>query len=363
MSSVSARSPRFSIAIPNFNYGKFLPTTIQSVLDQGDDEVEIVINDNASTDDSVDVARSFADPRVYVHVNPVNVGFAGNLDLAVGHTSGTHVILLSSDDVMFPGALAAYRSILESEHAPSRTVVSSTSNVIDAEGRFVRTRPWSTYGVASDVPDAMWTAQAGRPVLVEDPSRMLRWGMLAMRNPLPLAPTCYPRELWERVGGYGGRRAMNPDKWFHWRLLATAPTVLLVDEPLFGYRVHGGGQINAAARAGAMKFMVDQYAYTYEAGDDLLDAAGISRSELRSAFVRHDGVERALAFLLSGSQREALRYLSFAAAVYPEIAHRDPMWRAASFLARLPSGEKVLKLGRSVGPAVERRVRRSWRAA
>ena len=103
----------FSIAIPNFNYGKYIGATIQSVLDQREPAAEIYVSDNASTDDTVRVLEAIDDPVLRWHRNRRNVGFAGNIDRAVMPTTGTHVIVLSSDDLMLPDALATYRKLLD----------------------------------------------------------------------------------------------------------------------------------------------------------------------------------------------------------------------------------------------------------
>ena len=95
---------KFSICIPNYNYGRYLGRTIQSVLDQQGADFELLVSDNASPDNSVDVVQSFADPSHRLQINACNVGFAGNLDKAAGMASNELMIMLSSDDLMRPGA-------------------------------------------------------------------------------------------------------------------------------------------------------------------------------------------------------------------------------------------------------------------
>ncbi len=71
------------------NYERYLGRTIQSVLDQNDPDVEILVSDNASNDRSVEIVRGFADSRIRLRVNRCNVGFAGNSDRAAGMAEGT----------------------------------------------------------------------------------------------------------------------------------------------------------------------------------------------------------------------------------------------------------------------------------
>ncbi len=91
---------KISVCIPNYNYERYLGRTIQSILDQHDPDVEILVSDNASTDGSAALVESFNDPRIHLHVNACNVGFAGNLDRSARMASGELMIMLSSDDLM-----------------------------------------------------------------------------------------------------------------------------------------------------------------------------------------------------------------------------------------------------------------------
>ncbi|MDT9086493.1 glycosyltransferase, partial [Escherichia coli] len=58
--AVRGSGPLLSVIIPAYNYGRFLKQTISSVLDQGYDDIEILVLDNASTDGTPDVVASFA---------------------------------------------------------------------------------------------------------------------------------------------------------------------------------------------------------------------------------------------------------------------------------------------------------------
>ena len=97
--------PSFSICIPNYNYGDYIGETIQSVLNQSYQNFEIIVADNASTDNSVDVVKSFKDDRIRLIQNEINIGFSPNLQKATMYANGDFINLLSSDDLMKPNAL------------------------------------------------------------------------------------------------------------------------------------------------------------------------------------------------------------------------------------------------------------------
>lgn len=102
-----AAHPRFSVVVPCYNYGHFLPACVASVLDQ-DVEVEIVVVEDRSTDSSGEVADALAaqDGRVRVLHNEVNLGLIGTANRGLAEARGEFLVLLSADDLLAPGALA-----------------------------------------------------------------------------------------------------------------------------------------------------------------------------------------------------------------------------------------------------------------
>ena len=99
--------PRLSICIPTFNRAEFLSATLASIGGQAESDLEIVISDNASTDDTGEVVESFAKafPRLVYFRHSSNVGADRNYLKAVDLASGEYCWLFGSDDVMLPGAI------------------------------------------------------------------------------------------------------------------------------------------------------------------------------------------------------------------------------------------------------------------
>ncbi len=309
----------FSICIPNYNYGRYLGQTIQSVLSQHGVELELLISDNASTDDSVEVVKAFADARIRLSINTCNVGFAGNLDRVAGMASGDFMVMLSSDDVMQPNALHKYQSfLLELGPAAKQVVLSSTLDVIDSEG--VKT---GTQG-----PDCqLWTAAdrsprlesgAKCPIYAVTGADLLNRCLRRLRNPFNFASTCYPRALYQKVAGYGANRLINPDKWFHWKLLSVADMAYFVDFPLFSYRWHPANQSALESNSGSLKFLIDEYTSTLELDAQLLQRLLLSREAIIRAFLDTDIINHGLATLARGGTARARRILRFGEAVYPD---------------------------------------------
>jgi len=100
--------PRLSICIPTFNFGRFLGQTLNSVVDQAEDNVEIVVVDGASTDDTRNVVEKFMDrcDGITYYRRDQNMGVDRDLAKAVELARGTYCWLMSADDVLVPGGLS-----------------------------------------------------------------------------------------------------------------------------------------------------------------------------------------------------------------------------------------------------------------
>jgi hypothetical protein len=349
---------RFAVCIPNYNYGRYIGETIQSVLRQPVQDVEIGISDNASTDESVEIIRRFDDDRVHLWVSPVNVGFAGNLDRAATLVSGDIMIMLSSDDLMGEGALALYDRLYEGlGRAGQRAVVASGRYVIDGTGKTLETRgldhiSWAWHGARKE---EELSERLGVRVVSMGAPELLRRSLSLLRTPCPFATTAYPRPLYEAVGGYGNGRLMNPDKWFAWKLLSVADRAYFVDAPLFAYRRHANNQAAQQAASGALKHLVDQYVATFDMPDQVLNRARLSKEDLARAFIEQDIALRGLTALADGQRALARRTVRFGQAAHPREATRNwKVWCLRTLLALGPLGGVIASL--SKGSAV-----RAWR--
>ena len=99
--------PRVTIGIPTYNRAaKTLPTTLQSALDQTYPNLQIIVSDNCSTDDTESVVRGFGGPVEYIR-QPENLGLNGNLNQCVDRASGDYVLLLHDDDLIDPDFVEA----------------------------------------------------------------------------------------------------------------------------------------------------------------------------------------------------------------------------------------------------------------
>jgi glycosyltransferase involved in cell wall biosynthesis len=312
---------KLSVCIPNYNYERYLARTIRSVLAQEGD-IEVVVADNASTDGSVASIQQLNDDRVRAKVNACNVGFANNLDRAGRMARGDWMNMLSSDDLVRPGAFAVLARV-QASLGDAAAVVTTTMDVIDADDNLTgHVGPDAELWLPAER-DKTLSAVAGADVYRVDAPALLARCLRTMKNPFNFAATWYRRRDYEQLEGYGGGRLINPDKWFHWRLLSIVESALFIDAPLYAYRWHAQNQTAQQKAQGALKFLVDEYASTIELDAATLSRAGMSRSDVQEAFVERDIARHGLATLARGDRAKARRILDFGRAVYPAETRKN----------------------------------------
>lgn len=120
---MSETLPRLSICIGTFNRANFIGETLESILTQVGPDCEVVISDNASTDETERVVSGYArrfDQVRYIK-QEINLGLDRNYDRAVTLARGEYCWLMTDDDVLLPGAVAQVMAALAS--SPSLVVV------------------------------------------------------------------------------------------------------------------------------------------------------------------------------------------------------------------------------------------------
>lgn len=101
-------SIRLSVCIPTYNFGAFIGETLDSIIQNMCDDVEIVILDGGSTDDTARVVaeKSLKCPRINYFFQNFRGGIDRDIARAVELSHGTYCWLFSADDIMKPGALS-----------------------------------------------------------------------------------------------------------------------------------------------------------------------------------------------------------------------------------------------------------------
>jgi glycosyltransferase involved in cell wall biosynthesis len=233
MSDHQVRSPAsVDVAIPCYQYGRFLRDCVTSVLTQAIRDVRVLIIDNASTDDSVEVALQIAteDPRVEVIARQRNLGPHASFNEGIDWASATYFMVLCADDLLAPGALAPVVSFMERH-----------PDVGFAYGRAASLFPGQPMpALDSSLRDAPWRIVLGRDLL----EQFCRDGV----NHIPGPSTVVVRTVAQKAAGYYRPALPHTDDFEMWMRLALIGHAARTEAELGILRFHGSARSAAARR-------------------------------------------------------------------------------------------------------------------
>jgi hypothetical protein len=140
-----------------------------------------------------------------------------------------------------------------------------------------------------------------------------------MANPFNFCATCYSANSYQQLGGYTASRLINPDKWFHWRLLSIVDYVYFIDKPLFQYRWHDNNQTAIQQKSGFLKYHIDEYRSLVEITPAMLQKAGVVKEDIEKWFIENDVYRHGIAELGKGYWLKSLRIFFMGMATYPSL--------------------------------------------
>jgi len=344
--SGSFERPHVSVAITCFNYGRFLPVAVRSVLNQEGVETDITIVDDCSTDDSLDVAKRLAadDRRITVVPLPSNLGHIRATNLALDHARGPYVVKLDADDALPPGSLR--RSVDLMTCFPDMALVYGRVDTFSDCPPQGETPPASRWLVWSG--EAWLTSRFRRPHnTIRQPEAMMR------------------RAAIDEVGALRDDIQAASD-FAMWLRLATAGSVGYIGGTVQGYyRVHGAS-LQRTVHAGLL-FDLRQRILAF---DNLFDELSASLTNPTASHVRvrkalaRDAVHIVARYLDQGEVDESIpELLRTALSQDPSVIH-SPAWLAVQARVRLSVHHRLLTRLVPGAPAREveaRFLRQRWR--
>ncbi|HWY12168.1 MAG TPA: glycosyltransferase family 2 protein [Bacteroidia bacterium] len=128
-------NPLISICIPSYNNADYITETISSVLNQTYQNFEIIIVDDCSKDNTVELIKSIADPRIKLVVNDTNLGMHGNWNKALSLGKGEYLKLLCGDDLIYPRCLELQLKEFEKKENQDVVMVACRRKVIRSDGK------------------------------------------------------------------------------------------------------------------------------------------------------------------------------------------------------------------------------------
>ena len=127
--------PLVSICIPTYNVEKTVVQTVQSVLNQTYHNLEILVVDNASTDDTLTLLQKFDDPRITIHKNSKNIGAEQNFSQCIQLANGEYIAIFHADDLYMPDMVQ--KQVEAFEDNPTISAVFTLAKLINSHGEAI----------------------------------------------------------------------------------------------------------------------------------------------------------------------------------------------------------------------------------
>jgi glycosyltransferase involved in cell wall biosynthesis len=310
----AGRSPRVSVCVPVYNGARYLRESLESVLSQTYGDLEVVVSDNCSTDETAEIAQSFGDARVRYSRNSKNLGLVGNFNRCLALARGEYVCIWAHDDVMLPHNLHRKVQLLDADAALG--FVHSNIQQIDRDGRVMAEH---------------WALDSRRDYRARglDVFRKYAMAMVYVGSIIFIGAVLARRACYERLGGYREGIPFTCDGEMLMRMLLHYDTACL-GEPLVKYRVHEG-MITTQFRG--VRDLEQHYLATKAVFDEhrqrIPDYGRLSRDVMMAFSER--GIREGLKAMRRRRAREAGAYLALALRAYPNPASYPwLLWRAIS---------------------------------
>jgi glycosyltransferase involved in cell wall biosynthesis len=224
---------RISVALCTYNGERFLPRQLASIQQQTRLPDELVVCDDGSVDNTIDILRDFADSvsfPVKISINEKNLGFVRNFEQAIQLCCGDLIALSDQDDIWYPNRLERSENELASH--PEAGLVFSDGEIIDDQDQPTGAHLWSSFNFSGDLKQRL--LEGDYTVFVK--RRFVTGATVMFRS--RLRSTCIP------IG----------EGWLHdeWIVptVAGVADVRPIDTPLIRYRQHASQQVGITSVPG-----------------------------------------------------------------------------------------------------------------
>jgi glycosyltransferase involved in cell wall biosynthesis len=219
--------PKVSVILPNYNYARYLDERIQSILNQTYKDFELIIVDDASTDNSLEVISKYTDDkRVKTQFFTENSGLPyKRWNDGAALAEGDYILFAGADDTCTPTLL---EKLVEKLDANQNVGIAYTQSLeIDSQGKLIRNLKIHT----DDLDKERWSND-----FINDGKNECCY--LIIKNVIPNASAVLiRREKFEEAGRFNERLRLVAD-WMLWAKILLISDVAFIAEPLNSWRTH-----------------------------------------------------------------------------------------------------------------------------
>jgi glycosyltransferase involved in cell wall biosynthesis len=194
------RSPLVSICIPVYNHELYVEECIRAALGQSYPEIEVIVVDDCSSDNSHVIAAAIKDPRLIVLKNARRLGIGANWNRAVRESRGEFVVIVPSDDALEPEHVKELLAIMVPDHGMAFAGVAAA--LIGPHGQSLGEN--RRQRISLDAID------------VADSRELWRW-LFGTR--VVFSGTMFRRSCYDAIGGFDEELVIAEDRDFWVRLL------------------------------------------------------------------------------------------------------------------------------------------------
>ena len=208
--------PLVSVCIPAYNSSVYIKRTMESVLEQNYKNIELVVIDDQSKDNTVEIVESVKDPRVRLVKNEKNLGMTGNWNNCLAEARGDYIKLICADDVLYKDSIEKELGALLAH--PEVTLVMSDTALIDENGK--RTGCFKRYPKSG----------------LLDGKKVAKRALIFKSFFGAPCNTLFPRSSYEKAGGFDPKFPFILD-FDMWIRMACLGKIFVIHEELNGFRV------------------------------------------------------------------------------------------------------------------------------
>ncbi|MCK4735414.1 MAG: glycosyltransferase [Methanophagales archaeon] len=301
MSAYQNKKPLVNVCIPTYNAEKTVVSTLQSILNQTYQNLEIIVVDNASTDNTLALLQKFDDTRIQIYKNSKNIGAEKNWGRCIELASGEYIAIFHADDLYKRDMIK--KQVQAFQDNPAIGAVFTTYNHINDRGEII--------GESILLP-----AELRGKEIYYFPEIFIP--ILRNRNFLMCPSAMVRSEVYKELAPFNDElfgTSADLDMWL--RILERHPIAIL-DEKLMSWRVskaQGSYRFRYLRTEQADFFKVMDFYLSVKSGDLNIPNSALNKYELQRSM---DNIMRAVNHLIKGKSEDARKLLkeSFSGKVF-----------------------------------------------
>jgi glycosyltransferase involved in cell wall biosynthesis len=216
------KQPWLSVIMPTYNGEDYLASALDSIVAQNDPEIECIVVDDGSVDNTLSILNTYRDLLSLKIVQRERQGnWVTNTNYALSIARADHVCFLHQDDRWLQGRLKVMKSLVEED--PQASLYLHPSLFIDEKGNSL----------------GLW--QCPLPAFPKSIEAEKMVERLLVQNFISIPAPIFKREVALQVGGLNEKLWYTAD-WDFWLKIAACDRTLYYPQPLAAFRVHGSSQ-------------------------------------------------------------------------------------------------------------------------